>query len=147
MKKVRFTTTDNTYELASEPTLSSEGVQLTFNGTNNLKSIYNNAIQETCIEIYDDTQLTRIFNKLEFFTLTVIKQTISLEFRTSEIKDIITGMQDSDKKEKEEINKQINTLENLVEKVQNIINDLTASQEMQDEAIDSLLNISDEFEA
>lgn len=147
MKKVRFTTTDNTYELASEPTVSSEGVQLTFNGTNNLKSIYNNAIQETCIEIYEDTQLTGIFNKLEFFTLSVIKQTISLEFRTSEIKDIITGMKDSDKKEKEEINRQINTLENLMEKVQNIINDLNASQEMQDEAIDSLLNISDEFQA
>lgn len=141
MKKVLFKKSNKSYELLDLPMLAYDRVQLSIPESEGLAEVYENAKGEDSIEVYDGEKLISAFSEINFFAISVINGVISLEFSTSDLKDVIAGMQESGKKEKAEINKQISTLENLLKKAQNTIEQLSVSQEMQAEALDSVLGI------
>jgi len=141
MKKVLFKKSNKSYELLDMPMLAYDRLQLSIPESAGLAEVYENAKEENSIEVYEDEKLISAFTEIGFFAISVINGVISLEFTTSDLKKIITGMKDSDKKEKAEINKQISTLENLLKKAQNTIEQLSVSQEMQAETLDSVLGI------
>lgn len=141
MKKVLFKKSNKSYELLDLPMLAYDRVQLSIPENAGLAEVYENAKGEDSVEVYDGEKLISAFSEINFFAISVINGVISLEFSTSDLKDVIAGMQESGKKEKTEINKQISALENLLKKAQNTIEQLSVSQEMQAETLDSVLGI------
>lgn len=141
MKKVLFKKSNKSYELLDLPMLAYDRLQLSIPESAGLAEVYENAKGENSVEVYDGEKLISAFSEINFFAISVINGVISLEFSTSDLKGVIAGMQESGKKEKAEINKQISTLENLLKKAQNTIEQLSVSQEMQAETLDSVLGI------
>ena len=141
MKKVLFKKSNMSYELLDLPMLAYDRVQLSISESAGLAEVYENAKGEDSVEVYDGEKLISAFSEINFFAISVINGVISLEFSTSDLKDVIAGMQESGKKEKAEINKQISALENVLNKAQNTIEQLSVSQEMQAETLDSVLGI------